>query len=598
MSLTATPQIHTQLTQCAHKLIEEQAAQKPAAVALIQGSRRWTYSELDEASNRVAGGISQMGIGAGMLVGVYADSSPEAIVALLGVLKAGCGFVPFDPTWPPGRVEWMIADAGVTLVLATDRLLDRVSNETVKTVSVSHLLATDPGAPQPSSKTTANDISCVLYTSGSSGQPKGVVREHRSVVSRLAWTRLKADDVSCHNMSLCYGLSQERLFVPLMKGLPLVILPDEAHKDASQFAEAVAEFGITNVTVVPAFLEQMVGLNEIQRSHLKSLQTVAVGSAPLSISLVRRVREVLPHITLVNAYGGTEAGSVARGEVADADGPVTIGRPVANAEIYILDENLVQVPNGEIGELCVGGPSIARGYLRRPELTAERFIPNPFRSITPSTLYRTGDRGRYLPDGRIELTGRADRQVKVRGYRVELGEVEAVLAQHRDVQETIFVGQAIGSDNRVIAYVALRDGVQQNVTSLREHLRDRVPDHMLPSSYVFLPALPRTPIGKIDTSALPTPGATRPHLDNPYVDPRNALEHTIASIWAEILDVDAVGIHDHFLDLGGDSLQAVRIAAAIETQLGRDLGAESVFEHPTVAELAAALADRGADVGL
>jgi acyl-CoA synthetase (AMP-forming)/AMP-acid ligase II/acyl carrier protein len=378
-----------------------------------------------------------------------------------------------------------------------------------------------------------------------------------------------------------------------MMGLPLAVLTDDVHKDARKFAAAVREFGITTATVVPAFLEQLLDTGASESSNLKSLRTVAVGSAPLSSELVRKFKTLLPYAKLINAYGGTEAGSVARGEVTDREGPITIGTPVPNAEIYILNENSIRVPEGEVGELCVGGPSIAREYWQQPELTCQKFIKHPFSDIEGAKLYRTGDRGRYLPDGRIELAGRADRQVKVRGYRVELGEVEAILAEHPSIKEATVLSQPIENDHRLTAYICSQGDGELNVSIVREYLRARVPDYMLPSSYCFLAELPRTAIGKIDTSALPSPGSSRPNLDNPYVSPRTSREDMIVSIWAEILEVDAVGIHDHFLDLGGDSLLAVRIMAVIADRLGMELGAESLFEQPTVAELATAFDNQG-----
>ena len=593
MLATALPQSKTQIAGCAHDLISAVAARQPNHVALIQGSRRWSYRELEEHSNNAAATLLGLGIPAGSLVGIHADSAMETIAALLGVLKAGCGFVPLDPSWPRDRVITLIEDSNVAIVAATERLRERLSTDT-PSLSIEDLTGDGARQATPNHPVTAqDDVSCVLYTSGSSGQPKGVAREHRNIVSRLAWSDLEPNDVGCHNMSLSYGFSQERLMVPLMKGLPLVVLPDRAHKDAGLFAKSVGEFGITTVTVVPAFLEQLVSLDARQLQQLKSLRKVAVGSAPLSASLVRRVREVLPEVTLINAYGGTEAGSAARGVITNAELGVTIGRPVGNAEIYIVDECLSQVPDGAIGELCVGGPGIAREYWRQPKLTAERFVPNPFHTSGVDRLYRTGDFGRYLPDGRIELTGRADRQVKIRGYRVEFGEVESALARHSDIQEVVVVGQPVGSDNRLLAYVSLREGCPKNVTSLREHLREGVPDHMLPSAYVFVAALPRTAIGKVDINALPAPGVGRPELTNSYVAPRNRLEDEVATIWAEILEVDLVGVEDHFLDLGGDSLLAVRIVAAMETQLGWNLSAESLFDYPTVSQFAAFGASEG-----
>jgi len=268
---------------------------------------------------------------------------------------------------------------------------------------------------------------------------------------------------------------------------------------------------------------------------------------------------------------------------------VTIGKPVSNAEIYILDDNLNRAPDGEIGELCVSGPSIAQGYWRQPELTAQKFVPHPFKDTQGARLYRTGDRGQFLPDGRIELAGRADRQVKVRGYRVELGEVETMIRTLPDVEDVAVVSQPTESDHRLIAYVCFRSGEAASVSALREYLRERVPDYMLPSVYVFLPSLPRTPIGKVDVMALPSPGTERPNIDTPYVAPRSGAEDIIASIWAEVLEIDLVGIHDHFLDLGGDSILAVRIAAEIEVRLGHDVRGEMIFDCPTVAELAGAL---------
>jgi acyl-coenzyme A synthetase/AMP-(fatty) acid ligase/acyl carrier protein len=372
-----------------------------------------------------------------------------------------------------------------------------------------------------------------------------------------------------------------------MLGLRLVILPENCQRESEKFAEMIAHHGITRITVVPAFLEQLVNPKRDLFRHLASIRSVTVGSAALSPQIIRHFHDVLPGVQLMNAYGATESGTLAMGEM-HPDDVESVGLPAPNMDVYLLDENLIPVANGDVGEICGAGPSLALGYLERDELTAERFIPNPVHR-EKGLVYRTGDRGRLLPDGRLQLMGRIDRQVKVRGYRVELSELEVALQQLPGVREAAVIHQPLDNyDNRLIAYLCTNEGI--TVSRVRKHLRTRVPDHMLPSAYVFLDTLPRTPIGKVIVSSLPEPGSGRPKLDTPYVVPATILEDQIASIWAEVLEIACIGRDDHFMDVGGDSILAAQIVAAVESRTGIRAGIMSLFEWPTVAEFSKVIA--------
>lgn len=547
--------------KCAHVLFEEWAARAPDLPALIFEGKRTSYCELNLLANRFARRLQTLGIERDSRVGIYLTSSPEAVATLLAVLKVGAAFVPLDPGEPPARLAYVIENAQLRTVVTADTLcIDPASGD----------------CENPSASVTLDAAACVLYTSGSTGRPKGVVRTHRGIVSRLAWTAACSDDVFLHNMPLGAGFSEERLFLPLMQGLPLVMMLEKEFNDMSRLAAVVEETGVTNLTIAPVSLRRLLDLGPRTVQRLRNLRTLAVGGGELSGDLIDGFGSALPGTQLINAYGSTEAGSVIRG------GPWTIGRPVANAKVLILDRDMQMVADGEVGEMYIGAPSLAREYLFQPELTAQRFVTR-----NAERLYRTGDLARYLPNGELEFHGRTDRQVKIRGFRVELREVEVALEKHPEIREAAVVRiHNSEPEARLIAYFATASGTGVTIGQIRAHLQQLLPDHMIPPLFVQLRDLPRTHGNKVDMQSLPAPEATRPLLDVAYEAPRNATEEAIAGIWERVLEMRGIGVRDNFVELGGDSLGAARVSVEIIERFDVEVPPDFLFDPGTVAAVA------------
>jgi amino acid adenylation domain-containing protein len=522
-------------------------------------------------------------------VGVFLGSSPEAVIALLAIFKAGGAFVPLDPAEPQARIQYMISHARVSVVVTAAELQTALPKDHIAAVEV--VRSGGARSADDQSESAARDIdgaACVLYTSGSSGFPKGVVRTHRGIVSRLAWAPTGAGEVYCQHMPLGAGFSQERLFLPLMAGLPLVMTA-EGSNDIEQIVSMCEAHSVTNMTLVPASLRRMMDLGPSLRTRLRTVRTVQSGGAALTWDLVQSFWSLLPHATLINAYGSTEAGSVLRGPITGGSSsePLTIGRPVANCRIWILDEALQPVPTGQEGELVIAAPSLAREYLCDPQRTAEKFVQDPCVTAGAGRLYRSGDRARMLANGEIQFLGRRDRQVKVRGYAVELAEVEAALERHDDIREAAVTAHATGSDHRLRAYVATRSAQPLSVSELRRHLQTSLPDYMIPHDYMVVAQLPRTAGGKVDVTALPAPHASRPILDSVHQPPRDSLESALVEVWEAALEIRGIGIYDDFLELGGDSLSAARVVLDVMERFEIELSLDALLERGTIAAIVA-----------
>jgi len=586
---------------CIDELFEAQAEQTPSAPAMFCGRHRLTYQNLNRRANQLAHHLRALGVTRETLVGVCVERSLDMIVALLGILKAGGAYVPLDPAYPAKRLAFMIEDSGVRIVVSQEHLAGRLPD-------LDHVVCVDRdrpslntlGSENPPRITSADDAAYVIYTSGTTGQPKGVIGLHRGAVNRFAWMwrtfPFDPDDVCCQKTSLNFVDSVAEIFVPLLHGVPAVIVPDETAKDPPGLVHALATSGVTRLVLVPSLLRDILALDDL-RGRLAKLKICVSSGEALSIDLCRRFYERLPEAILLNLYGSTEvAADVSYFDTSfmppDATA-VPLGRPIDNTQIYIVDENLQAVPAGVAGELYVAGDGLARGYLNRPDLTDERFVPNPHADVPGALMYKTGDLGRYLPDGNIEFLGRLDRQVKIRGFRVELDSVEAHVAAHPDVAQAAVV--ALGddpSDVRLVAYVVLRNPATPSVAHLRGFCRDRLPEHMVPSAFVALYALPLTPSGKIDYISLPAPEPERSDMvAGSYIAPRTAIEHELVAIWEETLGVKQIGITDDFFELGGHSLLAVRVSAQIEKLYGRRLAVSVLAKAPTVERLAAILAE-------
>jgi amino acid adenylation domain-containing protein len=526
--------------------------------------------------------------------------SPEQVAALLGVLKTGACFVPLDPDYPAERLAWVLEHSGAL------RILTRGDGGELPVdpgaIPVTGLdapeIAAQPSA-RPALRGDARSPAYLLYTSGSTGVPKGVLGLHRATLARFSWMWREypfgEGERCCQRTSLGFGDAIWEIFGPLLCGVESLQIEESTAKDPKALVAELAAGRVTRIVVVPSLLQQLLEVPEDLGTALAALRVCTTSGEALESDLALRFRERLPHARLINLYGLTEvAADVAcwpdAGELRGALAP--IGRPIANTRLYVLGPHDETLPAGVVGELCVAGESLARGYLRRPDLTAERFLPDPF-GAAGERCFRTGDLASFRVDGTLEVHGRIDRQVNVRGYRVEVAEVEAAIRRDRRVVEAFVAGRVgPGGSTRLAAYLVLEPGVEAvTVGEIQGSVRAQLPDYMVPSSVVFLAALPLTPSGKVDVRALPEPDGTRPALEETYVGPRNPVEEMLARVWSDLLEVERVGIHDNFFELGGHSLVATQVLSRVRESLRVDLPLRAIFDSPTVAELAEVIAE-------
>ena len=525
-----------------HQFFEDRAAAAPDAVAAVFESQLLTYGQLNAQANRLARYLQRHGVGPEVLVGLCMERSLEMVIAILGVMKAGGAYVPLDPDYPRERLDYIVGDSQPAVVLTTADLCDRISAGPWQTVcwdTNRQAIAEENGANLPC-QTTADTAIYVIYTSGSTGLPKGTINIHRGLCNKILWEinllGLDSTDRILLKTPLSFDVSVVELFRGLLCGGRIVIARPGGHRDPGYLAELIASEGVTTVEFVPAMLRVL--LEDRHIDQCRSLRRVTSGGEALTPELAQQFFERLD-IPLFNMYGPTEcsigiSGYPCRRE--DRLGSVPIGRPAANVQLYILDGHCNPVPVGVPGELHVGGVAVGRGYLNRPELTAERFITDTFGGTNGDRLYKTGDCCRYLPDGNIEFLGRRDEQVKIRGFRIELGEIEAALKQDANVRDAIVVArESTPGNKRLAAYVVPQPGAYISREELLAVVRSRLPDYMVPSALVVMEAFPLLPSGKVDRRALPVLDDTRPDLASTYVAPRNDLERQLAAIWQEVL---------------------------------------------------------------
>ncbi|HEX7243234.1 MAG TPA: amino acid adenylation domain-containing protein, partial [Longimicrobiaceae bacterium] len=574
-----------------HGAFAEQAARTPDAVALIFGGETVTYAELDRRSGELAGRLAALGVGPDVRVGVCAERSPELVAAMLGVLRAGGAYLPLDPGYPAERLAWMLADAGAPVLLAQEGLAGLFSGFGGRVVLLGEGGA--GGAPGPTAPVTPDGLAYVIYTSGSTGRPKGTAVPHRAIPGffrEVDYARFDAGEVFLQHSSVSWDAFALELWPALLTGAKCVLLPARA-SEPELLAEQVREHGVTTLWLSSAYFNLVV---DTLPGALAGVRQVMVGGEAVSAAHVRRAREAHPGLRVVNGYGPSECTvfTTCWPVPAGFDGAVVpIGRPVGDRRVHLLDGDGAPVPAGVPGELHVGGPAVARGYLGRPALTAEKFVPDPFSGEAGARLYRTGDRARWRPDGTLEFLGRMDAQAKLRGFRVEPGEVEAALAEHPGVRESAVVVR----EDALVAYVVPADGERTASAELRAWLRERLPDYLVPSAFAFLDALPLTPHGKLDRRALPAPETD---AGAAYEPPATPTEEAVAAIFAEVLRVERVGARDHFFERGGHSLLATRAVSRVRESLGVELPLRALFEAPTPAELAARIdAEAGAGAG-
>ncbi len=572
----------------AHDLFAERAASAPEAAAISHRGATLSYGELDRRANRLAHHLRALGAGPETRVGVCLERTPELVVALLGVLKAGAAYLPLDPAYPAGRLALMLADAGAPLVVTEAGLSARLPASGVALVAVDADGAAIAARPDsaPESGAGPENLSHVIYTSGSTGRPKGVMVRHAAVAARLRWLRGHVGDEDRSAVlfatSVSFDVSVAEVLGTLCWGGRLVLVDN-----AMELAAVPAAEGVRSASMVPTAAAELLSTGGIPAS----VRTLNLGGEALPADLARALYG-LGHVErVVNLYGPTEDTTYSTFSVVERGADrVLIGRPLPGTRAYVLDAELRPSPVGVAGELYLAGAGLARGYLDRPELTAERFVPDPF-GASGTRMYRVMDRARRTAEGELEYLGRTDFQVKVRGFRIEPGEVEAALRTHPAVREAVAMVRA-GADGepRLVAWTVAAEGEEAPASrELRRHLRERLPEHMVPAFFVAVETLPLTPSGKLDRRALPAPDGTGP-ARREYVAPRTPLEELLAGIVGEVLGAERVGVHDHFLDLGGHSLLAARVAARIRRELDTEIELSTVFEAPTVAELAGRLA--------
>jgi amino acid adenylation domain-containing protein len=586
-----------------HELFEAQAARTPDASALTFADEGLTYAELNRRANQLARYLRQLGVGADVPVGVCLERSLEMVVGLLGILKAGGAYVPLDPDYPVERLAFMLEDVRAPVVLTQSRLAHVLPEHGARVVQLDS--EREAIAQQETDNLNVEvweeSLAYVIYTSGSTGRPKGAMNTHRGICNRLLWMQdeygLSASDSVLQKTPYSFDVSVWEFFWPLITGARLVGARPGGHQDSGYLVRLVAEQRITTLHFVPSMLQ--VFLEEQDLESCDALTRVICSGEALSPQLQERFFARLG-AGLYNLYGPTEAAvdvthwTCVRGGARHRSVP--IGRPIANTEIYILDAHLQPAPAGVPGELYIGGAGLARGYLNRPDLTAERFVANPF-GDAGTRLYRTGDRALFRSGGEIEYLGRTDYQVKIRGFRIELGEIEAALGAHAAVREAVVLAREDSpGDKRLVAYVVAETSatsVAGSVDGLKSFLRERLPEYMIPSAFVSLEQFPLTPNGKIDRRALPAPEKGRAGVAaaQPYVAPRTPIEQELADIWAELLQIEKVGIYDNFFELGGHSLLLTQLASRIRKNLQVELPLRVLFDVPTVVEMTTAIAE-------
>jgi amino acid adenylation domain-containing protein len=580
------------LDRCIYQLFESQCERTPNAVAVQFHDRKLTYRELNERANQLAHYLRKLGVVPDSRVGICVHRSPEMMVGLLGIMKAGGAYVPLDPTYPRERLEFMLEDGGAGVLVTQTSLLESLSSQQARVVCIDgdwNNIARE-SAENPSGVTSPENLSYVIFTSGSTGRPKGVQLQHRNVVNFINSVQrlfaLTEHDTYLGVGSMSFDASVLDFYLPLSVGARLVIVDVETTRDGSALAQTMSRAGVSAMHATPSTWRSLVDAGWPGDRKLK----IFSGGEALPWDLADLL---LPRcLALWNLYGPTETAVYsAIHKVVESDGTVLVGRPLDNTQIYILDSLQQPTPIGVPGEICIAGSGVARGYLNRPELTAERFVKDPFSADPGARMYRTGDLGRFRPDGIIQCLGRVDHQVKLRGFRIELGEIESVLMQYPGVRQAVAdVRTSSSGDKRLVAYVVF-DEDDSNVVELRGFLKTKLPDYMIPSSFIVLDKLPVSPSGKLNRRALPEADDARPELARAFVAPSTPVEQAVAEIFSEVLDVRQVGIHDDFFELGGHSLLATRVVSRLRDRFQIEMTPRFLFESPTVSAMSARISE-------
>ncbi|MFN6534745.1 MAG: amino acid adenylation domain-containing protein [Nostoc sp. EkiNYC01] len=577
---------------CIHQLFEEQVERTPDAVAVVFEDEQLTYHQLNCRANQLAHYLRSLGVGADVLVGLCVERSVEMVVGILGILKAGGAYVPLDPAYPQTRLAFMVEDVKTSILLTQSHLQDTLPSNLTQTVIAldsNWQMIAEHKQHNLSSQVNPENLAQIIYTSGSTGTPKGTEVLHRSIIGFTFGAKdvinFNREQIFLQYSSMSWDALTLELWPPLLNGGCCVLYPGKI-PTPEKLSQTIQKHQVNILWLTSALFNLMI---DTMPQGLLGIKQLMIGGEAVSLTHVRRALELLPGTQIINGYGPSECTVFTccyqiPQQLQTNIESIPIGRPIANTQVYILDKNLQPVPVGVPGELHIGGAGLARGYLNRPELTNQKFIPNPF-EVEESRLYKTGDLVRYLPDGNIQYLGRIDNQVKIRGFRIELGEIEAVISQYDDVQVScVIVHEDTPGEKRLVAYVVPQKGVIFTTEELRQFLTDKMPLYMVPSAFVILESLPLTPNGKVDHRALRAISNT----DNfkKFVQPRNQLELQLVQIWSKVLKVNKVGVQDNFFDLGGHSLLAAYLMAQIQEQFGKNLPLTTLFQNPTIEQLA------------
>jgi amino acid adenylation domain-containing protein len=579
---------------CIHQLFEAQVERTPAAIAAIFEGERLTYAELNAKANQLAHHLQKLGVQVGELVGICVERSFQSIVGILGILKAGGAYLPLDPSNPADRLEYILADAQVKILVTESGLLTNLQScQQIVCLDLDLRTIGEYPATNLVDRGRSDRLAYVIYTSGSTGQPKGVLVNHDNVIRLFTatedWYQFNERDVWTLFHSFAFDFSVWEIWGALFYGGRVVVVSQEVSRDPAAFYQLLGSERVTVLNQTPSAFDRLIEIDE--RLHLTeklSLRLIIFGGEALNLASLEpwfdRHGDTCPQ--LVNMYGITETTvhvtyrPLTRDDLRSTGS--VIGRPIPDLQIYLLDAYLQPVPIGVSGEMYVGGAGVAQGYWQRDELTTERFIANPFSQDPNARLYKSGDLARYLSDGNLEYLGRIDNQVKIRGFRIELGEIEAVLSKSPEIERsTVLVRNDLPGDRHLVAYVVLRNAATFNRHEIRQFLRPKLPDYMVPSAFVVLAQLPLTPNGKIDRRALPAPDRHR-NENTIFVTPRNELEHQLAQIWSDLLKIESIGIEDNFFELGGHSLLATQVISRIQTVYSVSIPLRYIFEHPTI----------------
>ena len=584
---------------CAHEAVATQASRTPDSTALIFAAQHLSYRLLDRISDELAIELQSAGAGKESVVGICMQRSAELVVALLAVLKSGSAYLPLDPLYPKERLEFMLGDAGVKVLLVQPDL-PGPNGDNIRRICLDEGWAQERGLEATAQwkgrpRLQPENLAYVIYTSGSTGKPKGVMTSHRGLCNLVLWMQmafpLGNDDRMLQRTAFSFDASIWEFFWPLMSGAAVVVASPAATHDSDLLVRTMIDEEVTILQIVQSLFQILLEAGPV--TQCRTLRHVFCGGEAMAPSLIRRFYSCLPQAQLHNVYGPTEASMHVthwKCPRSDQDATVPIGKPVGNTQVHIIDREMEPVPIWVWGQLVISGAGLARGYLGRPELTAERFLPNPFSKAGDERIYLTGDLARYREDGNIEFFGRIDHQVKIRGFRIELGEIEATLLKHPAVRQAAVACRQDGSGDKILAaYIVPGDGGAPSPASLRTFLQEKLPEYMVPSAFVVLESLPFMTSGKVDRGALPAPERTREAAGEPYTPPETEAQMKLAAIFGEVLSLDRVGMNDSFFSLGGHSLSATRVMSRIREVFHVDLPLRSIFESPSVAGLAAAL---------